>query len=83
MAAVPNLPPHPAVLNCEELLRLTGFQRVADMQRCLDEQGVRYFKGRGGELWTTVDLLNAAGGLSNGAKLPAANEPYHAQSLFP
>lgn len=71
MAAVPNLSPHPAVLNCEDLLRLTGFQRVADMQRCLDEQGVRYFKGRGGELWTTVDLLNAAGGI---AQRGASNE---------
>ncbi|MBZ5875977.1 DUF4224 domain-containing protein [Chromohalobacter israelensis] len=55
-----------AVLSCEELKAITGYQRPADVARCLREQGVRVFNGRTGP-WTTLDLINQAGGLVNGA----------------
>lgn len=53
---------NPAVLSCEDLKAITGYQRPADVARCLRDQGVRVFNGRTGP-WTTVDLINQAGGL--------------------
>lgn len=50
------------VLDAETLKQLTGYNRASDVERCLRSQGVRYFRGRNGP-WTTLDLLNAAGGL--------------------
>ncbi|SDK70709.1 DUF4224 domain-containing protein [Billgrantia gudaonensis] len=51
-----------AVLSCEDLKAITGYRRAGDVARCLREQGVRVFHGRTGP-WTTVDLINQAGGL--------------------
>ncbi|MAR73687.1 DUF4224 domain-containing protein [Halomonas sp.] len=50
------------VLSCEDLKQITGYQRPGDVARCLREQGVRVFNGRSGP-WTTIDLINQAGGL--------------------
>ncbi|WP_282235837.1 DUF4224 domain-containing protein [Salinicola endophyticus] len=61
--------PHSGVLGCEALRQITGYQRPADIARCLREQGVRVFHGRRGP-WTTLDLINQAGGLGD----PAAND---------
>ncbi|MBY5985753.1 DUF4224 domain-containing protein [Halomonas sp. DP5Y7-2] len=52
---------HQAVLSCEDLKQITGYQRPGDVARCLREQGVRVFNGRSGP-WTTIDLINQAGG---------------------
>ncbi len=52
----------PRVLNFEDLKRITGYARRADVERALVEQGVRLFRGRLGP-WTTVELINQAGGL--------------------
>lgn len=51
------------LLSSEDLLLVTGFERIGDMRRALDQAGIRYFFGRGGTVWTTMDLVNAAGGL--------------------
>lgn len=56
-----------AVLSCEDLKEITGYQRPAEVARCLREQGVHVFNGRTGP-WTTVDLINRAAGLA-----PASN----------
>lgn len=58
-----------SVLSCEDLKGITGYQRPGDVARCLREQGVRVFHGRNGP-WTTIDLINQAGGLEIGQ--PAA-----------
>lgn len=50
------------VLLTADLQAITQYTRISDVRRCLDEQGIRYFWGRGG-IWTTIDLVNAAGGL--------------------
>ncbi|NQY77944.1 MAG: hypothetical protein HRT78_12675 [Halomonas sp.] len=50
------------VLDCEEIKKITGYQRPADAARCLREQGVVVFNGRRGP-WTTIDLINKAGGI--------------------
>ena len=58
------------VLTFDDLKRITGYARRADVERILREQGVRLFRGRTGP-WTTVQLINQAGGLQ-----PASQELY-------
>jgi Domain of unknown function (DUF4224) len=50
------------VLEFEDLQRLTGYSRRSDVERALRSQGIRIFIGRRGP-WTTLDLINQAGGL--------------------
>lgn len=47
------------VLTTADLRATTGYDRVGDIRRCLDEQGVPYFWGKDG-IWTTIELVNAA-----------------------
>lgn len=49
-------------LSITDLLELTGYSRAADVERCLRDQGVKFFWGKDGP-WTTLELINAAGGL--------------------
>lgn len=63
------------VLIFTDLQRITGYQRRADVERSLIDQGVRLFRGRTGP-WTTLDLINQAAGLK-----PAAAERYGADIL--
>jgi hypothetical protein len=57
-----------SVLSCDDLRAITGYQRAADVERCLRDQGVKIFYGRSGP-WTTIELINQAGGLA-----PATND---------
>lgn len=57
-------------LRAEELLEITGYDRVGDLCKSFDAQGIRYHRGKGGKPWTTLDLINAAAGL-----VPANGEP--------
>lgn len=50
------------VLSFQDLQRITGYQRRADVERTLIQQGIRLFRGRTGP-WTTIDLINRAGGI--------------------
>lgn len=50
------------VLEFEELQRITGYTRRADVEKTLRAQGIKIFTGRKGP-WTTIDLVNQAGGL--------------------
>lgn len=63
------------VLTFEDLRRITGYTRPADVERNLREQGVRVFRGRTGP-WTTVALINHAGGIR-----PAQREQYDVDIL--
>lgn len=54
----------PGVISSEQLLAITDYDRVGDLRRSLDEQHIRYFIGKGGKPWTTIDLINAAAGLT-------------------
>lgn len=53
------------VLEFEDLQRVTGYTRRSDVERALRSQGIRVFHGRKGP-WTTVALVNQAGGLNQG-----------------
>lgn len=50
------------VLTAEDLVSATGYKRPADIERCLRDQGIRYFAGKDGP-WTTIEMINAAGGV--------------------
>ena len=56
----------PGVLTFQDLQHVTGYQRRSDVERSLIDQGVRIFRGRCG-LWTTIDLINQAGGIKSGS----------------
>lgn len=61
------MPAH--LIQFDELQQVTGYTRQADVERCLQRQGVRFFRGRNGAIWTTLEALNVALGVS----APAAN----------
>jgi len=52
------------ILTVEQLADATGYERWGDISRSLQQHGIHYFIGKGGRPWTTVDLVNAAGGLN-------------------
>lgn len=65
-----GLPPPPGptgMLTFDDLKRITGYRRRADVERTLQQQGIRLFRGRAGP-WTTVDLVNQAGGIGQVTK---------------
>lgn len=62
------------VLDFEALRALTRYQRAGDVERCLRQQGIRVFYARDG-VWTTLELINAAGGLQPAANAPDAYPP--------
>lgn len=64
-----------SVLTFDDLKRITGYTRRADVERTLREQGIRLFRGRNGP-WTTVELVNQAGGLK-----PTTPEQYGVEIL--
>lgn len=66
-----------AVLDFQALRTITGYQTQPAVERCLKSQGIRYFYARTG-VWTTLDLVNAAGGLS-----PAASNDSYSPDIIP
>lgn len=52
-----------SIVECEDICAITGYERPADAARCLREQGIKVFEGRNGRPWTTIGLIEAAGGL--------------------
>ena len=73
-------PPHMTdrLLTQEDLLAASGFERAGDLARSLREQGIHYFTGKGGRIWTTIDLVNMAGGLRPHG---TAVEPYSVEDF--
>lgn len=54
----------PAIVSYEDLKSATGCTRIGDLEDCLRKNGVRFLYGKKG-IYTTVDALNAAMGLSS------------------
>ena len=59
-----------SVMTCKELSAVTGYRRPADQARGLRDQGITVFDGLAGP-WTTVDLINNAGGINKGRETEA------------
>ena len=51
------------VINTDELKEITGYVRSSDVEKCLESQDIRFFRGKDGP-WTTLSLINAAKGLT-------------------
>lgn len=62
------------IIEFAELQRLTGYQRQADVARCLRDQGIRFACGRDG-IWTTIDAVNAALGIVPKARNDGTYDP--------
>lgn len=56
------------ILDETALRGVTGYTRRGDIQRWLTRNGIGYYRGRGGVLFTTARLLEAA-------RLPQAGGP--------
>lgn len=52
-----------AIVTPEQLKAATGYDRPSDIEKCLRRNGVRFLYGKTG-IYTTVDALNAAMGLT-------------------
>lgn len=52
----------------EDLKAATGYQRLSDVEKCLQKAKIPYSYGKDG-IWTTIDAVNAALGLR-----PAEND---------
>jgi len=61
------------VLTTADLQAITQYERVGDIRRCLDEQGVPWFWGKDG-IWTTLGLIEASK-LRQAANQPAGYSP--------
>ncbi|WP_313913856.1 hypothetical protein [Tahibacter sp.] len=66
-----------SVLDTSDLLAITGYAGAGDAARCLRAQCIRVFDGKDGP-WTTLELINAAGGLLAPA---AQTETYRPEDL--
>lgn len=49
-------------LTFEDLQNITGYRQAGDVERCLRDQKIKYFWGKGGKPWTTMHHLNHPGG---------------------
>jgi Domain of unknown function (DUF4224) len=67
------------IVECEDICAVTGYERPAEAARCLRDQGIKVFNGRNGRPWTTVGLIEAAGGLLPGR---TGSEPYKPEDFF-
>ena len=47
-------------INQDLLRELTGYKKPAEIAVCLAKQGIPYFLGKRGQVFTTLDALNAA-----------------------
>lgn len=70
------VPMNPSLLDFAALQTVLGCARRADVERYLNRAGIRYFPSRDG-VWTTLDLVNAAGGLTR----ENTNQPYSSDIL--
>lgn len=68
---------NPGVIEFASLRSLTGYKTQAAVERCLRSQGIKFFYAARG-VWTTLDLINAAGGLK-----PAAQDETYSPDIIP
>lgn len=52
------------IIETEDLKHITKLTKAGDIERVLTKQGIKIFRGRHGVIWTTLDLINKAGGIN-------------------
>lgn len=62
------------LINQPELLKATGHKTKSSLEKCLRAQKVRFLYGKNGEIFTTLDALNAAMGLQSQTQEPESIE---------
>ena len=62
-----------SLVSLNELKELTGYKRAPDVEQCLVKNGVRFLYGRHG-IYTTIDAINAAMGISKDTTQPTEPE---------
>lgn len=50
------------IVSCEQLREITGYKGTIAIAKCLRKQNIPFFYSKNGP-WTTIDLINKAGGL--------------------
>lgn len=51
------------LIKFKELQEITGYKRASDIEGALKAEGIACFHGKDNTVWTTLDIINAAGGL--------------------
>jgi len=62
------------IVTPEELKQATGYDRPGDIEKCLRKNGVRFLYGKKG-IYTTIDALNQAMGITADNAKPTTNNP--------
>ena len=52
-----------SLIKFKELQSITGYERPSDVESALINQGIKVFRGKSKTVWTTIELINAAGGI--------------------
>jgi Domain of unknown function (DUF4224) len=52
------------VLTFAELQEISGYKCPSRVEKCLREQGIKFFRSKYG-IWTTIDIINAASGIQS------------------
>jgi hypothetical protein len=55
------------IITTDELKLATGFESNSAIERCLRKQKIPLLHGKGGAVFTTLDAINSALGLSTGS----------------
>lgn len=55
------------IVNQEQLLAATGYERPGDLERWLRRHHIHYHRGKANRIFTTIDALNG--------NLPVAEQP--------
>lgn len=63
------------ILTEDDLLKITQFESRGHLERCLTEQRIPYFRGRGGIIWTTLHLVESAKLSNRPVQSAAASAP--------
>ncbi|MDA3922722.1 MAG: DUF4224 domain-containing protein [Salinisphaera sp.] len=46
------------IVTQEQLMSATGYERAGDLEKWLRRKGIKYHRGKGNRVFTTVDALN-------------------------
>jgi hypothetical protein len=61
------------LISIDELKIATGYSNAADVEKCLQRNGVRVIYGKKGYIFTTIDAINTALGLQTNQQSDTIN----------